>query len=73
MGWGHQEQSDKLLATPQRLLLERGEKATVLRNFTHCLQPPYCKPGSPWEPRRKAIGGVHSSLLLCQCPLPPRV
>lgn len=47
VGRGHQEQSDKLLATPQRLLLERAEKATVLRNFTHCLQPPYCKTGEP--------------------------
>lgn len=47
MGRGHQEQSDELLATPQRLLLEREGKATVLRNFTHCLQPRYCKAGEP--------------------------
>lgn len=47
MGWGHQEQSDKLLATPQCLLLEREEKAT------HCLQPLSCKAREPLRAQKE--------------------
>lgn len=53
-GAGDQEQLDKLLAKPQHLSLERegrSEKATVPRDFTHCLQPPTAGQESPWFPR----------------------